>query len=447
VKKKILTLLSATLCIIHAHQPITAQSTISGDVQNFSAIQTYSNNDLINARNRLKINVNHATSFGEIHAETQIYHNYNDSFDIELLLRELYSDIYTSDYDIRIGLQRLTTGRSDAGFVTNIYSGIDFRDFLTKEPDEIILGTLAINVRRYFDQNSVQLILSPTHNKSRLPGLSSRWFPIQNIEGPFEIKLLKDNQKYSLSEFSGSLSYSNRSIPNLDIDFNLLYWNYPSPSFGFRFNNIDRGQNVELDLIETYEKSIMVGLSGQVQLSPSWFITGETLFVQNRLFTFSTIPTNQLEAASNDPFTAFQVLSQFSERNDNYLMGKPWIHTMAGVQSEMFGITISGQLYLEWILDYDQRILAQPFFPYATLLLTRTFYRDRLNLSSLYRFNFAGNDWLYQLQGTYEITDGFEATIGTNLMGGNEADPYYGHFSFNQYRDNSFIFLRITYYF
>lgn len=447
MKKKILTLLPVFLCILHAQQPITAQSVINGDIQNFNAIQTFSNNELINARNRLKINLNHTLPFGEFHAETQTYHSYNDSFDIEFLLKELYLDIYTSNYDLRVGYQILTTGRSDAGFVTDIYSGIDFRDFLTKEPDEIILGTLAINVRRYFNQNSVQLILNPTHNKSKLPGLTSRWFPIQNIEGPFELNLLNDDQKYSLSELSGALNYSNRSIPKFDFDLKLLYWNYPSPSFGIRFNNVDNVQNVELDLFETYEKSLMFGFSGQYQLSPSLFITTETLVVQNRLFTFSTVPKELLDEALNDPFTAFQVLSQFTERDDNYLMGKPWIHSMAGLQSELYGITISGQVYLEWILDYDQKLLAQPFFPYATLLLTRTLNRDRLNLSSLYRFNFSGNDWLFQFQGTYEIADGFEASIGTNLMGGNEVDPYYGHFSFNQYRDNSFIFSRITYFF
>ncbi len=447
MKNKILTLLGPFLCILLAHQPVTAQFIINGDVQNFNAIQIYSNNELINARNRLKININNALNFGEIHAETQLYHNYNDSFDVEFLLKELYLDIFTSNYDLRIGFQRLTTGRSDAGFVTDIYSGIDFRDFLTKEPEEIVMGTLALNVRRYFNQNSIQLILNPIHNKSRLPGLNSRWFPLQNIDGPFELNLIHENQDYSLSDFSGALSYSNRSIPNIDFDLKLLYWNYPSPSFGIRFNTLENPQNVELDLFETYERALMLGISGQFQLSPSWFITTESLFVQNRLFTYSTVPTDQLEEALNDPITTIQVLSQFTDRDDNYLMGKPWIHTMAGLQSELYGFTISSQIYLEWILDYDQDILAKPFFPYATILLTRTLYRDRLYLSSLNRFNFTGKDWLIQFQGTYEITDGFEASLGTNLMGGNEVDPFYGHFSFNQYRDNSFIFSRITYFF
>lgn len=430
-----------------AHQPITAQFIINGDLQNYNAIQTISDNEVIAARNRLNFRIKRAFSFGEFNSEAHLYNNYSNSLNVELFLRELYLDIFTSNYDLRIGFQRLTTGRSDAGFVTDVYSGTDFRNFLTKEPDEITLGTLALNVRRYFKQNSVQLIFNPVQNKSRLPGLNSRWFPIQNLDVPFEVNLLKENRQFSLKEISGALTYSNRSKPDLDFDLKLLYWTYPSPSFGIRFNNIDNPQNTELDLVETYEQSFMFGLSGQYKLSPILFLTSETLLVQNRLFTFSTVPQEQLQEAINDPLTAFQVLTQFPDRKDNYLSGKPWIHTMVGIQSELYGFTISGQVYLEWILDYDDKILAEPLFPYATLLISKPLNRDRLQLSALNRFNYSGRDWLLQFQGTYEISDGFEVTMGTNLMGGNEVEPFYGHFSFRNYRDNSFVFSRITYYY
>lgn len=447
MKKKILYLYITINCILIVDQPISAQFVVDGDIQNFNAIQTYSDNELINARNRLSFRLNRSLSFGELHSETNLYNNYSDTFDVEIQLRELYLDIYRSNYDVRIGFQRLTTGRSDAGFVTDIYSGIDFNDFLTKEPDEIILGSLAINARLYFHRNSVQFIFNPVHNKSRLPDFNSRWFPIQAIDGPFEVNLFRDDQDFSFKQPNVALSYSNRSMPELDFDLSVLYWNYSAPSFGIRLDHIDNPQNLELNLLETYEQSLMLGFSGQYQVSSSWFLTTETLFVQNRLLTFSTVPPDQLEQALTDPFTSFQVIGQFTEREDNYLIGKPWVHTMAGLQSEFYGITMSGQVYLEWILNYDQRLLAKPLFPYATVLLSRSLNRERIRLSSLNRFNFTGKDWLLQFSGTYEVADGFEVTIGSNIMGGEEVNPFYGHFSFNQYRDNSFLYSRITYFF
>lgn len=447
MKRTIFSLLLVFLGTPFICQPITAQFTIDGNVQNFNALGTYSNNELITARNRLDIRLKRSFTFGDFHSETHLYNYYQDSFDFELMFREIYLDYFTTNYDIRIGLQRLTTGRSDAGFVTDIYSGIDYRDFLTKEPEEIVLGTMAINIRRYFNQNSIQLILNPFRNRSRLPDSGSRWFPVQSIDAPIPVDLRRDEQNYSLTHLNSSLNYAHRSIPNMDFDINLLYWNYPAPSLGIRLNNGNNLQNAEFELFETYQQSFMVGLSGLYQISSRLFLTSETLFVQNRLFTFTTLPVDLLENAFEDVLSAIQFLNQFENRDDNYLMGKPWIHTMAGLQTDLFGFTLSSQFYLEWILDYDQNILAQQFFPYATFRLSRLLNRDRLQLTALNRYNFAGNDWLLQFQGTYEMTDGLEFTIGTNLMGGDQIDPFYGHFSFNQYRDNSFIFTRITYYF
>ena len=447
MKKNLLNFILAFFCFQPIYQPITAQFIIDGDIQNYNAVQTYSENELIEARNRLNIQLSRPYSFGELRSEIHIFNTYSDKLDFDIQIKELYLEFFTSNSDVRLGFQRLTTGRTDAGFVTDVYSGVDFRDFLTKEPDEIILGTLAVNIRRYFNQNSIQLLLSPIPYNSKLPGLNSRWFPIQSFDGSIDVNLIKESQNYSLSEFSGAISYSNRSTPNFDFDVKALYWNYPSPSFGFRFNNINNPQSLSLDLFETYEQSLMIGLSGQYRLTSSLFLNTEALFVQGRLFTFSTVPKDQLDEALNDPFRTFQVLQQFTERDDNYLKRKPWLHSMAGLQSDLFGYTISGQLYLEWILDYDKEILSRPLFPYATLLVTRSLIRERLQLSALNRFNFTGRDWLFQFQSIYEVLDGLEITLGANLMGGNEADPFYGHFSFNQYRDNSFIFSRITYYY
>ena len=446
MKKKTTRLLLSFICILFAHQPITAQFVIDGNVQNFNAIQTYSNHELVSARNRVNILLNRSLRFGEFVSEFHLYNNYSDSFEFDLLFRELFINIFTTNYDVKIGLQRLRTGRSNTGFITDIYSGIDFREFLTKEPNEIELGTLAINIRRYFNQNSIQLIINPLQNRSRLPEIDSRWFPVQ-IGGPIALNLINYDQKRLFSQLNGALRYSNRSIPELDLDLNVSYWTYPTPSLGFRFKNRTDPQNLELDLFETYEQSLMLGLSAQYQLSSSWFLTTETLFVQNRLFTFITVPQDQLENTLTNPELAFQVINQLEDRDDNYLTEKPWVHTMAGLQSEIYGITISGQLYLEWILNYDQNLFSQQFFPYATILLSRSMNRDRLQLSTLNRYNFAGNDWLFQFQSTYEISDGFEVSMGINLMNGNDVEPFYGHFSFSQYRNNSFIFSRITYYF
>ena len=430
-----------------AIQPVIAQFIIDGDIQNYNALSISSDNELINARNRLNLQIERKFSFGNLYSEAHLFNNYHDSFDFEWIFREFYLDVFTPNYDIRIGLQKLTAGRSDAGFVTDIYSGLDYRDFLTKEPEEIVLGTLAMNIRRYFNQNSIQLLINPFHKKSILPDSDSRWFPVQNSEIPIPVRLKRADQKNSLSGLSGSLNYAHRSTPNLDFDVSFLYWNYPVPSLGYQLNNSNSVQNIELDLYETYQRSFMIGFSGLYQLTDRWFLISETLFVRNRLFTFTTFPSELLENAFENNLSAIQLLSRFENREDNYLMGKPWIHSMAGVRTDLSGFTLSSQIYLEWILDYNPEILANQYYPYVTFSVSRLLNRDRLRLTAINRYNFIGNDWLLQFLGLYEIIDGLDFSLGTNLMGGEETAPLYGHFSFNQYRDHSFIFSRITYYF
>lgn len=448
MKRITISLLLAIISSPFISQPITAQFTTEGDIQNYNALGIDSNTEFIAARNRLNFRLKRTFIFGEFYSETHLLNHYQDSFDFELIFRELYLDLFTSDYDIRIGLQRLTTGRSDAGFVTDIYSGIDYREFLTKGPSEILKGTLAINIRRYFNENSIQLIINPfQNNRSILPKTGSRWFPIQNMDTSIPVNLLKSERNFSISHLNGSLNYAHRAIPDLDFDLNLYYWNYPVPSLGFRLNNGDNFQNLDIDLIETYQQSFMAGFSGQYQFSNRLFLTTETLFVHNRLLTFTTIPVNQLENSLDDVLSAVQLLNQFENREDYYLMEKPWIHTMAGIQTDLFGFTISSQFYLEWILNYDRQLLAKPIFPYATFSLSRLLNRDRVRLTTIQRYNFIGNDWLFQFQGSYDVIDGLEFTFGTSLMGGNEIDPFYGHFSYYQYRHNRFISTSITYYF
>jgi len=67
-----------------------------------------------------------------------------------------------------------------------------------------------------------------------------------------------------------------------------------------------------------------------------------------------------------------------------------------------------------------------------------------LNLLSVGRYNVFADDFWVQVQGIYEAADGVELSLGTNLFGGPSPPPVFGHFTFNQFRENSFVFGRIT---
>lgn len=432
-------------------QNVASQSNINGLLQNYNAFQTTNERELIAGRNRLRVQYSRPSESSRLYVETDLINRYNGSGAFgstnEVQIREVYFDKYLDSYDIRIGKQNIIWGRSDGGFVTDILTPLDLREFLTQDPEDLRIGLTAFNVTRYFGSNSLQFVLSPAFQRDLFPDPDTRWFPVNDIDSPIPVEFVQADSPSTLSDIQLAAQYSVRSISDLDLDLMLYYWTHPMPTFAVEpvFFNPPNLPNV--DLVETYQSSFMAGYSLNYDVGSDWFITSETLFVKDRLFTFLPVSVNTLENALNDIGSAIQVIQEFELRDDGYLVEKPWIQNMIGIQTTLKGTVISAQAYLETIMNYDEKILPQKYFPYATLLVTRPFLRDRLQLISLGRYNFYGEDFWFQLQGVYELSDGLEVAAGTNLFYGDEVSPFYGHFTFNQFRENSFFFTRIAYYF
>jgi hypothetical protein len=423
------------------------QDGLNGLLQNYNAFQTTQDHELIAARNRLRLQFSRSIGPASLYAETDLIHRYSETQTAELLLRELYFDWFFDRTDLRAGKQAITWGLANGASVTNILSPVDLSEFLTQGPSDLILGVTAVNVIRYFDNNQLQFIFSPAFQQDRFPEAGSRWFPVQTIETPIPVNFDGNREAASLSTVQAAARYSIRSINKLDLDFKLLYWSHPMPAFALTINLLNFPDLPSVELDQTYRASPMAGFSADWRFLENWSLQTEALYVHQRLFTFLPVSVNRLERALEDVGEALLVLQEFELRDDGYLLRKPWLHTMFGIQGEVFGTNVSLQGYLETIFNYEDRILPQQYFPYVTALASRPFLRDRLQMLTLGRYNIFGEDFWFQLQGIYEIADGIELALGTNLFGGEFVSPFYGHFTFHQFRENSFIFSRFSLYF
>jgi len=425
-----------------------AQNSVGGYYQNYNALQTTPDYEIIAARNRFRLQFNPSISNGSFFSETDIIHRYAERAEAEVLIREIYLELYFDKSDLRIGKQVINWGRSNGAFVTGILSPLDLSEFLTQDPSDLILGVTSLNFTRYFGSNSLQFVFAPVFEKDRFPSPDSRWFPLQTIDAPLPVQYRPYEYDGTVSDMQAAIRYSLRSPASFDLDLMLLYWTHPMPSFSLSvelFNDFPNPPSV--DLSETYRVSPMAGYSLNWQLGSKLSLLSESLFVTDALFTFLPVSVKRLEDALESVTDAFLVLQEFEIRNDGYLLSKPWLQTMLGVQTELSGTTISLQGFLETIFLYEDRILPQQYFPYATLFMNRSFVRDRLQVLTGGRYNFFGNDFWFQFQGIYELSDGIELSSGINLFGGEEISPFYGHFTFNRFRDNSFLFSKISLYF
>ncbi len=424
-----------------------AQINVTGMFQNYNAVVLTDNKELIAARNRFRVQLNHSTDFGRLYAEMDLIHRYDDNPGIEILPRELYVDWYRGNYDIRIGQQTITWGRADGGFVADILSPVDFRDFLAQDPADLKLGITALSVERYFGSDSFQIVFNPIFQPFLLPDEDSRWFPVQEVETPLAIQFNDYDRDWSIKNSQFALQYRFRSATNLDLDIMLMRWHHPVPAYAIEFQPIDFVNGPGFIFTETYQPSLMAGFSGTYQIHSNLLITAETLFVKDKLFTSLPVPTGLIDDAFENLPAFLELLQNIQFNGNGFLTEKPWLNTMVGLQAEFRGTTFSFQSYLETIINYDDQIVSQRTYPYLTFLAARSFLRERLQLLSLSRYNVDADDYWLQFYGNYEIADGFEFALGFNVFGGKAPPPYYGHLSFSRFSENSFIFSRVAFYF
>ena len=418
---------------------------LNGFIKNYNAFQTTSENELLAGRNRLRFELNRPVSAGTMYLETDLIHRYNDGdSDVEVRLRQAYLEWFFDKSDLKIGLQNITWGKSDGGFVTDILSPVDLREFLAVELSDLRLGVVSVNFTRYFGSNFLQAIGSPAFQPDLLPEPDSRWFPVPRVPQIVPVNFITGIEKNTIDDVQAALRFGLRSNINFDLDLIAYYWTHPTPAYGLSLNATDLQQGLSLDLRETYNPSPMAGYSFEWRTGSSWIVKSEALYVHERLFNDLPISGNIIENPLANPVELLQALQELQTRDDGLLVEKPWLHTMLGIQTDIKGFTISGQGYIETIFNYEERILQRQIFPYTTGLIQKSVFRDRLNLLSTGRYNLFADDFWFQLQSIYDATDGVELSLGTNLFGGPFPPPLFGHFTFNQFRENSFVFGRIT---
>lgn len=430
---------------------VEAQTSLNGLLQNYNAFQTAGDHEMVAGRNRLRFELNRTLDFGGLYSEVDLVHRYNKSGigenNVELQFREAYFDWHLSNYDIRIGKQNIIWGRTNGGFITDILTPVDLREFLTVDPENLRTGITAINITRYSGSNSFQFIFNPVFQRYLLPNPDSRWFPAQTTTTLVPVNFVEDDSPPTLKDMQVATQYRWRGVQDFDLDLMLYYGTHPVPTYAIELNLLDPPNLPSIDLVETYNASFMTGYSLSYQFAENWILTSESLYVLERVFTELPASASLLEEALSDPTSVFELLQELEFRDDGYLVEKPWIHSMIGLQTTVKGTTISAQGYLETIFNYDERILPQQYFTYATVFLNRSFLRERLQMISSVRYNFNGDDYWFHLQSMYELADGLEIAAGTNLFAGKPPSPFYGHFNFNQFRGNSFAFVRVALYF
>lgn len=461
--------LAAFLAVIFGiiSSPVAAQVTFTGFIRNYNAVKHTPGHDILIGRNRLRLNLTKSFSMGEIAISNDLQNLYSEAADsLVYRLREAYVDLYFPESDLRIGKQMLVWGRADGTFITDILTPVDLSDFLTQDFADLRKGVTAINYTRYFGSDFLQLVVNPVFNPNEIPEPESRWFPRQIVPTTINTIYLEEDRRPRLENVQLAGRYGFRSNLNYDLDISVLYWHDPNPSY-FKDINLDQqaglpmpkllknmqgslkgsAQAGSLELTETYTQSFITAYSGSAQLFDKLLLTSESAYYNRRRFDYLSDELRELNFQNPGLAEQLQIAQIFNQNDDGFLKERPSLISMVGLQYELLDITISTQFINEHIFRYDPDILQEQDYYYSTLLLQRSFLRDKWGFRAFGRYNYQGKDFWINPELTYSGIDSFEAAIGSQVFGGKEPDPFYGHLSFKNFAPNSFSYLKISAYF
>ena len=350
---------------------------------------------------------------GDIEFQVNPVFNYNGlNKDLDISLRQAYFDMFFANFDLRIGKQQIIWGKADGVFITDVISPRDLSDFILPEFEEIRIGTNAVKLDYYLGNSTIEAVWIPTFQPTITPDQNSIWFPKTDIPNiPTTIFPAKEvEQKLSESEIAVKYSYLGSAI-----DFELMsayMWDDNPAMHIYPTMNPETGQPSSLEIFPEYHRLPLVGASfGKSVLGA--VIRGESAYYFGKKFAAEDFASNGI-------------------------IEKDYAHYLLGYDHNWFGVNVSMQFVQEYILDYEANINNDEFSSTTTFLASKTFINETLELSIFSYYNLNDEDALLRPKFSYDLSDGFNILVGTDIFVGDEGN-------FGQYDDNDMIYLKMRY--
>lgn len=428
---------------------LNAQSLRGGFLRNFNAVRNDADDPLLTGRNRLLIDAGKNMNNGQLFISFQAINSYADSLtQLSANIREAYFDLYFANSDLRIGQQIISYGRSEGTFITDIITPLDLTEFLTQPVDVIQTGIPAIKYTRYFGSDYLEIVFSPLLSSNIFPEPGNVWFPFRQFDNtPVRFNKGSINEYRALPQ--GVLRYAFRKNLKWDLDLMAMLWAPGNPAFSkdLVFSTDQLLPTPTLSLEAKYLRRPIIAYSGNYIVNDRIILRSESAFHFRKYFdylppTLAGTPFNEL--ALQD---LIAINNEFNANTNGFLLQKPWLNAMIGVRFNLDLLNISLQAVNEHIFQYESRLLQDQNFTYGILQLRRSLLRDKLQLTALGRYHLNGNDIWINPEAAFELSDDLSIAAGAQYFSGQENNLYYGHFSFSDYENLRFLFLKMTAYF
>jgi hypothetical protein len=384
---------------------------LNGFVRNYTGILTASPNEYSIIQNTLNLEFSLSSDKFALYANPY-YFQYPNKED-EFKLREVYVDVYLDKFDFRFGKQQIVWGQADGVFITDIVSPLDLTDFLMRDFNEIRIGINAAKINFYpsFD-HSFELVWIPSFTPAIFPADGSIWQPQREFPAPPTFDDSNRDVPFTLESSEIFLKYS-ISKAWADIQFMGAYTWDDVPAM--HVNPIAPPDPAAPGLLikPEHHRLGLAGMSFNTQMA-DFVIRGEGAYYFDKYW-------QTTESTATDA-----------------LVQKDYINYVVGLDKTIGDWKFSTQFIQRTIIDYETSIDADEVDNLATLLISKSMFRETVRLEWFSYHGFNNNDALMRIRGFYYPRDAVSIELGANIFTGTEG-------TFGQYNANDMIYTRIKF--
>ncbi len=396
MKKKILTFILIIISMSTA-KPVK----IGGTVESFHSVKINKDADLTGQRNKVELDFRKINTVVFMHASIRGTHNpviLEDDFELEI--SEAYIEYFRSSWDLRIGRQLFNWGKADGIRITDVLSPFDYREFITRDFEEIRMPVEAVKIHWLFSAVDAELIWIPFFTPAKLPDSSSNPWYVDNPLRDMVTEWIEPEFSIENSELAARISVFLNSV---DIAFSVSYV----------FDDMPTYRKTSAAIVGEYNRQVVTGIGVAKPIG---------------------IAVMRFEGAYVDG-------KHFKKSEGDLTTEKPSAKALIGLDLDpgnnwMISTQIANEQH---IFNYESSLVNYKDNWLMTLNIEKTFFREKLILTNMLYMGLEKTNLWEHFSTSYALTDDFNLAAGIVLFEGDENG------AFGRYDENDAFWLKATF--
>lgn len=356
----------------------------------------------------------------------------SDNGAFRLRLKEAWMDYDGGFWALRIGRQSIAWGKADGLQVADVLCAKDENTILAREYADSRLSVDAARLTFKNDAFVFDAYWIPFFAPSALPLAEKN--PLKRVMIPKSVSLGAGGTIPVAQVTKSNFDLPGLSLENSEFAARLAAF-FPFADFSlYGFYGFDRepcltysllldggGNPQALSVNGSYKRMFMIGADAAIPIKEVVLRLEAAVFPQR---TFAASAKEQLTGAE-----------KFREKTQ--------LVALAGFDWTPSGWTITGQYYLDALLDGSSHLDRDSYRHQISLSVSKSFFQDTLDLSLAWLFGLNDFDSMIKIQAKYSLTDSMALSLGSDLfINGPDKDKkgFYG-----AYQELSAIWLKAEY--